>query len=115
MKKEYFKVCLRDKDNVLVALCQSIAVVRTTSFGKAYIFRDLITGKTIIPSYDESLNDYALSFITYDNYDKNTYHKIPAYTALSILKALTPNQIEEYQAFLNDIETQSEVKMLVRN
>ena len=114
MKKEYFKVYIRDEYNrCLEANCEVVCKTSGSTKTGAYIFRDLISQKLILPNYGHPLKENE-STLTYNNYDKESFHKISGKDVLSFLKEIDMSYIEEHQQYLNNLENKIIEKSLVR-
>lgn len=106
--KKYYIVYIKDEYTTLNTpiLCESITKINTSKYGKAHIFRDVITEKIIRPYYDTTLDkiyNNAFGTLTYNNQNKN-YIEISMLEALRILKSITTNIVEEQHRILNAIE-----------
>ena len=109
--KKYYIVYIKNEHITLnlPILCESIIRIDTEKYGKAHIFRDVITKKLIRPYYDTTIDkiyNNAFGTLTYNNQDKN-YIKISTLEALKILKNMTINKVEEQYRILNMIEEQN--------
>lgn len=115
MRKEYFKVYIKDEYNnrCIAANCEVVCKTNTVTKTGAYIFRDIISQKLILPNYGYTYSDEE-GALTYDNYNKNCYHKISRKYILDFLKGLEVSYIELYLKNIDTIENRIVEKSLVR-
>jgi len=115
VKKEYFKVYIRDENNdrCLVANCETVCKTSSSRKTEAYIFRDLITQKLILPNYGHTVSEDETT-LTYNNYDRTNFQKVSSKDMLKFLKGLDSSYIELYQTCLSAIENRIVEKSLIR-
>lgn len=115
MKKEYFKVYIRDDNynRCLVVYCEVVCNISNSEKTDAYVFRDLISQKLILPNYGYTIKDKE-STLTYNNYDKSNFHRISRSSVLKFLKGLNIEDLKLYQSYINDLENRIIEKGLTR-
>lgn len=116
MKKKYYilYINVHNQDISIPILCESLIKIDTSSFGKAHIFRDVITDKIIRPLYGTS-SFQKNGVITYNNNDKNNYIRISSKRALSHLKEMNEEKIERHYNILDSIENYKPKKKIIKN
>ena len=115
MKKEYFKVYIKDNyhDRYIEVNCEVVCRTSNSSKTGAYIFRDLISQKLILPNYGHPFNEEETT-LTYNNYNKESYHRISSRDVLSFLKGIDIGYIEAHQRHINNLENKIIEKSLTR-
>ena len=117
MEQDYYTVFIDDngipKEEAII--CQCLGRVDTRIYGRAPIFREIITNAIIRPKYDafiEELTSETLSVLVYDNININSYSKIQEKKVLTILKNFTENSKEKYIKTITDVEIKQIKKVL---
>lgn len=119
MEQDYYTVYIDDngKQEASAVICQCLGRVDTRIYGKAPIFREIITNVIIRPKYDAIIEENAnetLGTLVYDNININSYSKIQEKKVLMILKSFTENSKEKYIKTITDAETKQIKKVLAK-
>jgi len=117
MNKKYYTVYILDKGNPtdFPLLCEVVTEISTKHFGRAPIFREVLTDKIIRPLYDsisEVLVNEKMGTLIYDNNNLKSYYKISTKKTLKILRNIS-NNTETYLEIINSIEDKRIKRALV--
>ena len=93
--------------------CEYIEILQASVLSKTIVLFPRYEQKLILPNYGYSYSDEE-GALTYNNYDKNCYHKISRKTILNFLKGLDTSYIELYLKNIDTIENKIIEKALVR-
>lgn len=119
MDKNYYTVYIDDNgmQKQKAIICQCLGRVDTRVYGKAPIFREIITDTIIRPKYDiviEKSANEILGTLVYDNININSYSKIATKEVLETLKSFNESSMESYIKTIKEVETKQIESALIR-